>query len=147
MGFFLPLLVMAVCYGWVVGTLFHTRNQQKQKAMRVILAVVLAFVLCWLPYNITVLIDTLIEGNILTEERCDTRYAVQVALHVTRVLAFMHCAVNPVLYAFIGVKFRNQLLSALYKHGLISKRSQVAYMKGSERSTGSIRSRLTSATM
>lgn len=147
MGFFLPLVVMAVCYGWIVVTLFHTRNQQKHKAMRVILAVVLAFVLCWLPYNITVLIDTLMRGRSLAEETCDTRYAVEVTLHVTRVLAFMHCAVNPVLYAFIGVKFRNQLLLALYKHGLISKRLQMAYRKGSESSAGSVRSRITSATM
>ncbi|KAG8000831.1 C-X-C chemokine receptor type 1 [Nibea albiflora] len=55
-GFFLPLVVMAVCYGWTLVTLFHTRNQQKHKAIRVILAVVLAFVVCWLPYNISVLI-------------------------------------------------------------------------------------------
>ncbi|XP_033474040.1 C-X-C chemokine receptor type 1 [Epinephelus lanceolatus] len=146
-GFFLPLVVMAVCYGWIVVTLYHTRNQQKHKAMRVILAVVLAFVLCWLPHNITVLIDTLRRGGSITVEVCDTRYALEVMLRLTEVLAFMHCAVNPVLYAFIGEKFRNQLLSALYKHGLISKRLQMAFRKGSVSSAGSIRSRITSATM
>uniref|UniRef100_A0A8D0A8D8 C-X-C motif chemokine receptor 1 n=2 Tax=Sander lucioperca TaxID=283035 RepID=A0A8D0A8D8_SANLU len=115
-GFFLPLVVMTVCYGWILVTLFHARNQQKQKAIRVILAVVSAFVLCWLPYNITVLIDTLIRGRTLPMETCETRYTVEMVLDVTQVLAFMHCAVNPVLYAFIGEKFRNQLLLALYKH-------------------------------
>lgn len=146
-GFFLPLVVMAVCYGWIVVTLYHTRNQQKHKAMRVILAVVLAFVLCWLPHNITVLIDTLRRGGSITVEVCHTRYALEVMLRLTEVLAFMHCAVNPVLYAFIGEKFRNQLLLALYKHGLISKRLQMAFRKGSVSSAGSIRSRITSATM
>ncbi|XP_037645023.1 C-X-C chemokine receptor type 2 [Sebastes umbrosus] len=147
MGFFLPLVVMAVCYGWIVVTLFHTRNQQKHKAIRVILAVVFAFVLCWLPYNITVLIDTLIRGSSLAVETCETVYTVEVVLKVTQVLAFMHCAVNPVLYAFIGEKFRNQLLSALHKHRLISKRLQMACRKGSVNSAGSTRSRNTSATM
>lgn len=146
-GFFLPLVVMAVCYGWTLVTLFHIRNQQKHKAMRVILAVVLAFVLCWLPYNITVLIDTLIRGGSLVVGTCEARYRVEVMLNVTQVLAFTHCAVNPVLYAFIGQKFRNQLLLALYKHGIISKRFQVAYRKGSGSSVGSIRSRHTSTTM
>lgn len=146
-GFFLPLVVMAVCYSWTVLTLFHTRNQQKHKAIRVILAVVFAFVLCWLPYNIIVLIDTLMKGGPIKVLSCDTRYRVEVALYVTQVLAFSHCAVNPVLYAFIGQKFRNQLLSALYKHGLISKRIQMAYRKGSSNSFGSTRSRITSATM
>uniref|UniRef100_A0A8C3A9K8 C-X-C motif chemokine receptor 2 n=1 Tax=Cyclopterus lumpus TaxID=8103 RepID=A0A8C3A9K8_CYCLU len=130
-GFFLPLVVMAVCYGWIVVTLCHARNQQKHKAILVILAVVLAFVLCWLPYNVTLLIDTLIRGESLAMETCETRYIVEVMLDVTQVLAFMHCAVNPVLYAFIGEKFRNQLLSALYRHRLISN-------------AGSIRSRNTS---
>lgn len=147
MGFFLPLVVMAVCYSWTVVTLFHTRNQQKHKAIRVILAVVFAFVLCWLPYNIIVLIDTLIKGGSIEVLSCETRYRVQVVLYVTQVLAFSHCAVNPVLYAFIGQKFRNQLLSALYKHGLISKRIQMSYRKGSSNSIGSTRSRITSATM
>ncbi|XP_034742031.1 C-X-C chemokine receptor type 1 [Etheostoma cragini] len=146
-GFFLPLVVMAVCYGWMLVTLFHARNQQKQKAIRVILAVVSAFILCWLPYNITVLIDTLIRGGTLPEETCETRYTVEMVLDVTQLLAFVHCAVNPVLYAFIGEKFRNQLLLALYKQGIISKRLLVAYRKGSVNSVGSIRSRITSATV
>uniref|UniRef100_A0A3Q0R944 C-X-C chemokine receptor type 2 n=1 Tax=Amphilophus citrinellus TaxID=61819 RepID=A0A3Q0R944_AMPCI len=146
-GFFLPLGVMAVCYGWTVMTLFHTRNQQKHKAMRVIMAVVLAFILCWLPYNVTVLIDTLMRGGSLEVKDCETQYTVEVTLNVTQVLAFMHCAVNPVLYAFVGQKFRNQLLSALHKHGLISKRIQMAYRKGSASSVGSLRSRNTSVTM
>ncbi|KAM9364078.1 C-X-C chemokine receptor type 2 [Pholidichthys leucotaenia] len=147
LGFFLPLLMMGFCYGRTVWTLFHTRNQHKHKAMRVILAVVLAFILCWLPYNITVLVDTLIRGESLEVKTCETRYRVEVVLNVTQVLAFMHCAVNPVLYAFIGEKFRNQLLSTLYKHGLISKRLLVAHKKGSVSSVGSIRSRNTSMSM
>ncbi|KAM6934531.1 C-X-C chemokine receptor type 2 [Xenentodon cancila] len=146
-GFFLPLVVMAVCYGWTVVKLIHTRSQQKHKAMRVILAVVLAFVICWLPHNLTVLIDTLVRGGSLEVENCEGLYRVEVMLNVTQVIAFMHCAVNPVLYAFIGQKFRNQMLLALYKHGLISKRMHMAYRKGSVNSMGSIKSRNTSVTM
>ncbi|KAK2839532.1 hypothetical protein Q5P01_013272 [Channa striata] len=146
-GFFLPLTVMAVCYCWTVVTLFHTRNQQKHKAMRVILAVVLAFILCWLPYNITILIDTLIQVGSIEVGTCETLYVIAVMLNVTQVLAFVHCAVNPVLYAFIGEKFRNQLLLVLYKHGLISKRIHMAYRKSSVNSAGSNRSRVTSVTM
>lgn len=146
-GFFLPLIVMFFCYGCTVLTLFHSRNQQKHKAMRVILAVVIAFVLCWLPHNITVLIDTLMRGGSLGFETCEVRNTVDLALYATEVIAFMHCAVNPVLYAFIGHKFRNQLLSSLHKHGLISKRIQLAYRKGSATSSGSLKSRNTSVSL
>ncbi|XP_029968007.1 C-X-C chemokine receptor type 2-like [Salarias fasciatus] len=132
-GFFLPLLVMAVCYGWTVATLFQTRNQQKHKAMCVILAVVLAFILCWLPYNVTILIDTLMRREWL----CETQYVVEMVLNVTKLVAFMHCAVNPVLYAFIGEKFRRQLALALSKCGLC-QRFQAASRRSS---AGSVRSR------
>lgn len=146
-GFFLPLVVMTVCYSWTVVTLYHTRNHRKYKVMRVILAVVLAFIICWLPHNVSVLIDTLMRGGSLPEGSCETRYRVEMMLEVTQVLAFMHCAVNPVLYAFIGEKFRNQLLLALYKHGLISQRVWVSYKKGSLNSTASSKSRNTSVSM
>ncbi|KAK5861424.1 hypothetical protein PBY51_022822 [Eleginops maclovinus] len=144
LGFFLPLLVMAFCYGWIVVTLLHARNPQKHKAIHIILAVVLAFVICWLPYNVTVLIDTLIRGGTIPLESCETRYKVEMMLKVTELLAFLHCAVNPVLYAFVGEKFRNQFLSTLHKHGIISKRLQRAYRKGTGSSVGSTRSRNTS---
>lgn len=147
LGFFLPLVVMAVCYSWTLVTLSHTRNHKRQKAIRVILAVVFTFVLCWLPYNVTVLVDTLIRGRSLELGECETQYSVEVTLNVTQVLAFVHCAVNPVLYAFIGQKFRNQLLSTLHKHGLISNRFRINYWKGSINSAGSTRSGNTSATM
>uniref|UniRef100_A0A8C6TZ54 Chemokine (C-X-C motif) receptor 2 n=1 Tax=Neogobius melanostomus TaxID=47308 RepID=A0A8C6TZ54_9GOBI len=123
MGFFIPLGIMAVCYGCTIVKLLHARNQQKHKAMRVILAVVLAFILCWLPFNVSVLIDTLIKLEPLPTMECETLYTVEKMLSVTQVLAFTHCMVNPVLYAFIGQKFRNQLLSALYKHGVITRQN------------------------
>ncbi|XP_013870647.1 C-X-C chemokine receptor type 1 [Austrofundulus limnaeus] len=146
-GFFLPLVVMAVCYSWTVVTLFHTRNHRKYKVIRVILAVVLAFIICWLPHNVTVLVDTLMRGGSLQVGSCDTLYRVEMMLKVTQVLAFLHCAVNPVLYAFIGEKFRNQLLVALYKNGLISKRLLMSYRKNSLNSSVSFKSRNTSVSM
>lgn len=144
-GFFLPLLVMAVCYSWTLVTLCHTRNQQRHKAIRVIIAVVLAFVVCWLPYNIAVLIETLMRGGTIHQLNCESQYLVERMMNVTQVLAFTHCAVNPVLYAFIGQKFRNHLLTTLYKHGIISNRLRMAYRKGSINSIASTRSRITSA--
>ncbi|XP_023697640.1 C-X-C chemokine receptor type 1 [Paramormyrops kingsleyae] len=129
-GFFIPLMVMIFCYGSTSCTLYRSRNSQKHKAMRVILSVVLAFVLCWLPYNIAVLVDILMRGNLL-DESCDLRQQVAFSLMVTEILAFSHCAVNPVLYAFIGQKFRDELLTTLFKHGLINKKVLSTYRKNS----------------
>lgn len=111
LGFFLPLAVMVVCYGSALARLLHTHNRQKQKAIGVILAVVLAFIVCWLPYNLLLLTELLIRSSWVEVATCGSRYRVEVAFSITKLLAFLHCAVNPLLYAFIGVKFRKQLLT------------------------------------
>lgn len=146
LGFFLPLFIMLVCYGCTTCTLFHARNGQKHKAMRVILSVVLAFIVCWLPINITNVVDTLMRSKILREE-CQLQNRIDFALEVTQLLAFLHCAVNPILYAFIGKKFRNQFLHSLYQKGLIGKDSLSRFRKGSFQSSISSRSRVTSVTL
>lgn len=145
LGFFLPLAIMTACYGATLLTLYRTHNRQKQKAIRVILAVVFAFVVCWLPYNVVLLIELLIKSSLVEMVgSCETRYRVEVAFNVSRVLAFVHCALNPALYAFIGVKFRKQLLTVCHKWGLISNTLLVAYKRSSVSSGGSARSRNTS---
>lgn len=138
LGFFLPLAVMMFCYGFTMFTLCHTRNSQKQKAMRVILSVVLAFIVCWLPHNILELTDILMRAG-QVEETCQLRHNIDVALYVTQVMAFAHCAINPILYAFIGKKFRNQLLISLFKKGLFGRNMLSRYQVGSFQSSGSTR--------
>lgn len=147
LGFFVPLAIMAVCYGSTLVTLYHTHNRQKRKAMRVVLAVVFVFLVCLLPYNVVLLIELLIKSRLVHEGSCESRYRLEVAFSVTKVLAFVHCAVNPVLYAFIGVKFRNQLLTVCHKWGLISNTLLATYKRSSVSSGGSARSRNTSDTV
>ncbi|XP_026073247.1 C-X-C chemokine receptor type 1 [Carassius auratus] len=138
LGFFLPLAVMIFCYGFTICTLCRLRNSQKQKAMRVILFVVLAFIVCWLPNNILELTDNLMRGGHV-KETCKLRDRIDVALYITQALAFTHCAINPILYAFIGKKFRNQLLKSLFKKGLLGRDTMSKYRVGSAYSSASTR--------
>ncbi|XP_065108374.1 C-X-C chemokine receptor type 1 [Paramisgurnus dabryanus] len=142
-GFFIPLTVMIFCYGFTFSTLCHSRNSQKQKAMRVILCVVLAFIICWLPKIITEIIDNLMRASQITET-CELRNSLDVALYITKALAFTHCAFNPILYAFIGKKFRSQLLMSLFRKGLVGRETLSKYRVGSVYSSAS--SRLSSVT-
>ncbi|XP_044024143.1 C-C chemokine receptor type 6a [Siniperca chuatsi] len=103
-GFFLPLLIMVFCYTAVIVTLLRARNFQRHKAVRVVLAVVAVFIVCHLPYNIALLYDTV---NIFEVQSCNASDALHTAKTVTQTIAYLHCCLNPVLYAFIGVKFRN----------------------------------------
>eukprot|EP00075_Anas_platyrhynchos_P028471 XP_027317724.1 C-X-C chemokine receptor type 2-like [Anas platyrhynchos] len=133
-GFALPLLVMLFCYGVTVRTLLRTKNAQRQRAMKVILAVVLVFLVCWLPYNITLVSDTLMRTRAIAET-CERRNHIDTALSVTQVLGFSHSCLNPIIYAFIGQKFRNSFLKILAQRGLISKDAVARYGRASYAST------------
>ncbi|XP_077008148.1 C-X-C chemokine receptor type 1-like [Tamandua tetradactyla] len=119
-GFVLPLLVMVFCYGFTLRTLFEAHMGQKHRAMRVIFAVVLVFLLCWLPYNLVLVADTLMRTRMI-QETCERRNDIDRALDATEILGFFHSCLNPIIYAFIGQKFRHGLFKILAIHGLISK--------------------------
>lgn len=119
-GFLLPLLVMLFCYGFTLHTLFQAHMGQKHRAMRVIFAVVLVFLLCWLPYNLVLVADTLMRIGVI-KETCGRRNDIGRALDATEILGFFHSCLNPLIYAFIGQKFRHGLLKIMAIHGLISK--------------------------
>lgn len=107
-GFFLPLAVMITCYSIIVVRLLRTRGFQKHKAMKVIISVVVAFLLLWAPYHITLMVDTALRTDLIPFD-CGVRRAVTTALDATSSLALFHSCINPVLYAFVGQKFRNNM--------------------------------------
>ncbi len=115
--FFLPLTAMIYCYTAVVVTLFKSQKSQAKKgAIRVALLVTLVFCVCWLPYNITLLIKTMEELDLI-DKTCESLVTLHQTLTVTKSLGFAHCCLNPFLYAFVGVRFRNELLQLLCKLG------------------------------
>lgn len=103
-GFILPLFIMVFCYSAVILTLLRARNFQRHKAVRVVLAVVVVFIGCHLPYNVTLLYQTV---TMFQPKSCEESDVLHVAKIVTQMVAYLHCCLNPVLYAFIGAKFRN----------------------------------------
>ncbi|XP_048357673.1 C-X-C chemokine receptor type 3 [Sphaerodactylus townsendi] len=118
-AFFLPLLTMAYCYSHIIFTLLSSKGFSKQKALRVILVVVAAFFLCWIPYHLVMLIDTLIDFKVL-EPSCGWESRLDIAETVTTSLGFFHCCLNPLLYAFVGIKFWNRFLELLEQVGCVS---------------------------
>ncbi|XP_030626682.1 C-C chemokine receptor type 6-like [Chanos chanos] len=109
-GFSLPLLVMGFCYTSVILTLQHAKNFQQHRAVRVVLCVVIVFLACHVPYNMTLLYSTVVMFQVM---ECDQEVSIQVALVVTQTIAYLHCCLNPILYAFVGVSFRNHFRKIL----------------------------------
>lgn len=121
LGFVIPLVIMVPCYGITIRRLLHIRGGfQRQRAMKVIICVVVAFLLCWTPYHVAVLVDIFFRANIVYYQ-CLERMIVDQVMFATQSLALLHSCVNPVLYAFVGEKFRKRLLQKLRKMGLLEK--------------------------
>ncbi|XP_078477858.1 LOW QUALITY PROTEIN: C-C chemokine receptor type 9-like [Lampetra planeri] len=112
MGFCLPFLIMTFCYSFIAATLLKTRNFQKHKAMRVILAVVVVFVVSQLPYN-TVLVMEAVEASNVSLTDCEQMKHLDKVGQVLKSLAYTHACLNPFLYAFVGVRFRHDMLQLL----------------------------------
>ncbi|KAK1155138.1 C-X-C chemokine receptor type 3-like [Acipenser oxyrinchus oxyrinchus] len=111
-GFFLPSVVMVFCYTMILHTLGKSQGLQKRKAMKVILALVVTFFVCWTPYNVVIFLDTLVSEKAM-EPTCEMQNFLDIGKTITSSLGYLHCCLNPILYAFVGVKFRNNLLDVL----------------------------------
>ncbi|XP_057715794.1 C-C chemokine receptor type 6 [Corythoichthys intestinalis] len=103
-GFLLPLAVMLLCYSRIMCTLIRAQSSQRHKAIRVVLAVMVVFIGCHLPYNVTLLNQTL---ALFKQRGCQGERFTLKVLAITKSIAYLHCCLNPILYAFIGSKFRS----------------------------------------
>ncbi|XP_068429096.1 C-X-C chemokine receptor type 2-like, partial [Clinocottus analis] len=149
LGFLIPLAIMLPCYGVTVRRLLHVRGGlQRQRAMRVIVFVVAAFLLCWAPYHVAVMADTFFRAKIVPY-KCPARMAVDKAMLGTQSLGLLHSCVNPVLYAFVGEKFRERLQKLVKKAGFPPERASSSSAAAAARmsSRSSLSSDLTSTFM
>ncbi|XP_041571187.1 C-C chemokine receptor type 6 [Taeniopygia guttata] len=110
-GFFIPFIFMIFCYTFIVKSLQQAQNSKRNKAIRVIVLIVAVFLICQVPYNIVLLITAVNMGKI--DKSCDNDKIMAYAKYTTEAIAFLHCCVNPVLYAFIGVKFRSYFVKLM----------------------------------
>lgn len=134
LAFAVPLLVMSFCYSGIIQTLCQARNFERNKAIKVILAVVAVFMVSQVPYNVVLFFTTVVTAQGGTKD-CDLDNRLLYATDVTQCVAFLRCCLNPFVYAFIGVKFRHDLLKLLKDFGCMSQERFFRYTCGRRRSS------------
>ncbi|XP_042328267.1 C-X-C chemokine receptor type 5 [Sceloporus undulatus] len=117
-GFFLPSAVMGFCYTAIVRALCRSQRLQQQKAVKVAILVTCVFLLCWTPFHVVIFWDTLTK---LEARRCMQGQGLGMAIVVTELLGFSHCCLNPILYAFVGVRYRHDACRVLHDLGCLSQ--------------------------
>ncbi|KAK9537412.1 hypothetical protein VZT92_005031 [Zoarces viviparus] len=113
-GFIMPGLVILICYCIIINKLSRgTKGQAlKRKALKTTIILILCFFSCWLPYCAGIFFDNLMMLNVISSS-CVMQQAVEKWISITEALAYFHCCLNPILYAFLGVKFNKAARSAL----------------------------------
>ncbi|XP_078542012.1 C-C chemokine receptor type 8-like [Lissotriton helveticus] len=107
LGWLIPLTALIYCNWHILRNLQGSKNKQKVKACRLILLVVLFFFLFWTPYNVVVFLLSLQDLQVL--DNCNIMKGLDQALQVTVTTSLIHCCLNPVIYAFVGEKFKKYL--------------------------------------
>ncbi|XP_033836707.1 C-X-C chemokine receptor type 3-2 [Periophthalmus magnuspinnatus] len=108
LGFGLPLMIMLYCYIRIFRSLCNATRRQKRKSLRLIVSLVSVFVVCWAPYSCFQLTDSLLKLELLTST-CSLGRVLDIGTLITESVGLSHCALNPLLYGFVGVKFRREL--------------------------------------
>ncbi|XP_055505047.1 leukotriene B4 receptor 1-like [Leucoraja erinacea] len=107
-GFVIPLTVLAVCYAHVVRRVSQMTFKSKNRTEMLIASIVIAFVICWLPYHVC---NVFKFASLLVDPRSDAFSKLgnvsEVASYITGAIAFFSSAINPLLYAFAVKSLRD----------------------------------------
>ncbi|XP_043973878.1 C-C chemokine receptor type 5 isoform X2 [Gambusia affinis] len=107
LGLFIPVFILGFCYSQIICRLLSTQSSKKQ-AIRLVFVVVSVFFCCWFPYNVATFFSALELLHVYTA--CESSKAIRLALQITEVIAYSHSCLNPILYVFVGEKFRRHLI-------------------------------------
>ncbi|EMP31583.1 C-C chemokine receptor type 8 [Chelonia mydas] len=107
LGLLIPLSILIYCYSHILKNLQSCKNRNKIKAIKLIFIIVVIFFLFWAPFNIVLFLDSLQNLHIINN--CETSQRLALALQLTESISFIHCCLNPVIYAFAGEMFKAHL--------------------------------------
>ncbi|KAA0723877.1 Kappa-type opioid receptor [Triplophysa tibetana] len=105
-GFVAPVLIISVCYSLMLLRLRSVRllsgsrekDRNLRRITRLVLVVVAAFIICWTPIHIFILLRALVAVPETT--------AVMAAYFLCVALGYTNSSLNPVLYAFLDENFK-----------------------------------------
>uniref|UniRef100_A0A673BR37 Apelin receptor 2 n=1 Tax=Sphaeramia orbicularis TaxID=375764 RepID=A0A673BR37_9TELE len=125
-GFILPLVILLVCYCSLAQLLSkhfgrgpRPDRRRQQRLLRVIVTLVMAFFLCWLPLHVNKTLSMLVEFGFIPYS-CSLDQMLLSAHPYVTCLAYLNSCLNPLLYAACDPAFRNKCRSLLL-YGYMNK--------------------------
>ncbi|XP_042163451.1 growth hormone secretagogue receptor type 1-like [Oncorhynchus tshawytscha] len=114
--FLVPLGILGVVYGLIGRKLWlrpqrSSRDRAQRHTIKMLGMIVLAFVLCWLPFHVGRTLFSVTLGS-----SADMYYISQYFNLVSFVLFYLSAAVNPILYNTMSARYRHAVRSLLRSH-------------------------------
>lgn len=113
--YLLPLLILMILYAFIIRNLvpdssntsdtYHARA--KRHVITMLMSVVLSFFLCLTPYRILIFYIIVAPAEQIAAIDRDTFFAF---LNFSRIMFYLHSAVDPILYNLMSSKFRRGFL-------------------------------------
>ncbi|XP_077576502.1 opioid receptor, delta 1b [Stigmatopora nigra] len=106
-AFLVPVLVITICYGLMILRLKSVRllsgskekDRNLRRITRMVLVVVAAFIICWTPIHIFIIVKTMVNID-------HKNLLVMACWHLSIALGYTNSSLNPVLYAFLDENFK-----------------------------------------
>ncbi|XP_008293736.1 growth hormone secretagogue receptor type 1-like [Stegastes partitus] len=115
--FLVPLCIMGLVYSLIGRTLWlrpksSRRDQSHRNTVKMLGMIILAFIVCWLPFHV---------GRTIFSLSMDTGfdflyYLCQYFNLVSSVLFYLSAAVNPLLYNLMSARYRHAVHSLIHTH-------------------------------
>ncbi|XP_060642111.2 chemerin-like receptor 1 [Anolis sagrei] len=103
-GFLVPFTIILICYGIIMARLKGNRLTRSSRPFKIMVAVVLAFFICWFPYHFF----SFLEMSVSTVTPW-LEMVLMVGTSLASGLAYFNSCLNPFLYVFVGQDFREKL--------------------------------------
>ncbi|CAG5923416.1 unnamed protein product [Menidia menidia] len=113
-SFYMPLFVILYCTFHIAGQLRRrqlTHQAKFRKALYFIIGVVVLFIICFLPSNVTLVLIWI--KTVAGTHRCDALEHLNNAFYITISLTYLNSVLDPLVYYFSSPVFKNICRKAL----------------------------------
>ncbi|XP_026209377.1 prostaglandin D2 receptor 2 [Anabas testudineus] len=106
-AFLIPLLIIIFSYANVNASLARRGSRRPFRFIRLVVAVVVTFILCWAPYHLFIVIEVMAPDNVSVQQ------FIGKALPVAASIGFFNSVLNPILYVFSCPDLCNKIRHSL----------------------------------
>lgn len=117
--FVIPFSIISFCtvkiiQGLKIKTIDRFNAEKtEQRATTLVLVVLLAFLICWVPFHIVTALDILLRAEVFTG--CHLTNVLDIANQISTYFAFLNSVLSPILYVIVGKNFRKKVCELFHQ--------------------------------